>query len=552
MSDHRPDPTPPQTPPTIPGMTLLRCRGAGSTGEVHSARREVDGWICAVKVIREGTPLTVVRREIEILTAVRVDGLVRCHDLVTTSTGGPALVLDLVDGGVLREIVRARGKLTTREVLGVLRALLAVLRVLHRSGISHGDLAATNVLVSREGRAVLGDLGSARLVGEHPGPVHGTSGFIAPEMTRGGSPTPASDVYGVGAIAWLMLTGQVPGSAFGRLPVSEALAEAPQELGDLVADCLSGDPAQRPTASEALARCRLMGADEPIGLPDGPDLGGQLTHRLPVTAERPMPAVIDDLTAGHQPMPLHPGDSRQKDPSLSGELVGRHRSSKDPHVVSVLASTCARALYGATGRATVAAAVGAGVGLSLWWATAAGMLQVPGTFVSWGSAQAAHAAPVHQQSPPEAPTESAGAEEPDVKEQKATAPENPTQALPRLLALRAGAYAQADPHLLEQCYASDAPGLARARAEVELLRSRGVRYDGLSYQVSDLTITADQRTDDPARVKVSASVATSPYRVVSASGGAATVTQERPAAGTRLTYVLRRTAKGWKLAAVEE
>jgi hypothetical protein len=353
-------------------MTLLRLRGRGADSDVYAARRDLDGWSCAVKIMRSTADRERVRREIDVLIAATAPGLVRLHDVLATNDGRLALVLDLVDGGVLREVIADRGHLVPREVTGVLRVLLQALDGLHRRGITHGDLSAGNVLITRDGRAVLGDLGSARLVGERCREVWATRGFLAPEVESGGAPSPASDVYGVGALAWLMLTGEVPGRAYGRTPAHEALPDCPAALVELVAACLASDPQARPTAAVALDRCADLGPEEPLALPAGPDLGERLTARVRWHSE----AVSGDDWAARVVGPDDPlralgldekgrwrGRPLRQDADAADNRPGRHRGA-EPGRLGRVASAGLRVATGPGARTASAAVAGMALGLA--------------------------------------------------------------------------------------------------------------------------------------------------------------------------------------------
>ena len=69
----------------------------------------------------------------------------------------------------------------------------------------HGDVKPANLVLTKEGRVVLVDFGLARGPGGR-----GSHGFCAPEVAAGGHPTPAADVYGLGATTWALLTGEPP------------------------------------------------------------------------------------------------------------------------------------------------------------------------------------------------------------------------------------------------------------------------------------------------------------------------------------------------------
>lgn len=546
--------------PRVPGLRLRRVCGRGAGGIVYAAVREADGREVAVKVVGTAADtLDRVRREIGVLATVRAPGLVRLSAVTATNDGRVALVLDLVDGGVLRDVVADRGHLTARETVGVLRTLLAALAALHERGIAHGDLSAGNVLVSHGGAAVLADLGSAALAGERHREVWATRGFVAPELVSGGSPTPASDMYGVGALAWLMLSGSVPGHALGRRPVREVLPGCPAAIVDLVVRCLAGEPGERPSAPAAMRFLDGL-AGEPLALPDGPDLGGRLTTRRgPATGPLgagEWPGFEDAVVVGSdrdEPPPwvgsgpgasafLPPVGPRGRAPADAGAAPrtggGRHRG-RGPGRLAVGGARFGRALTGATGRSLLASAVGVAVGLTALlcvqgWPDGSlpGRASVPPIGIRPPGGPPADGpgvgppARVPTPSPPEVPREAASMAPSQAPSQATTRPTPeagpgpdgrsgpgaertaPARALPGLLAARARAYGTADVTPLESCYAPGTADHRVAQSDVRGLAAARRRLPGLAYTVREARLLRVEQHDGRPEATVAARVRT--------------------------------------------
>ncbi|WP_116113829.1 serine/threonine-protein kinase [Austwickia chelonae] len=551
--------------PTLPGFTLHALRGHGATSTVYSARRDLDGWVCAIKVFAHTSDAQdAAAREVTALSGVRVSGLIRLHDVVTTTDGRTALVLDLAEGGPLREFVEERGKLTPREVLGVARSVLAVLVAVHSRKIVHADLSPSNILISADGRAVVGDLGSSRFVEEsgHSSTGSGTRGFIAPEVLLGMPVSAASDIYAFGASMWTILTGQIPG---GLLEDTQGVPEHPTELFDLLRSCLAAEPERRPTAQEAQAMCETLGPDEPLSLPDGPDLGGRLTHRLQWQSEEM------DRTEHTGTLAATLSTSRTTARLSEARQVGRHRDGRNPHPAVVLAATCARMATCYQMRIAASAVLGISAGLGLWWGTAgpdtietASITRpVPTTSTtnpSTAGARATSTLPTQRSSPqpknevatvtkPSAGASttvphSAGAADKALSGKSAS---EPAQILSGVLNARASAYATAEVTALANCYAPDAPGYDTATSDVERLRRAGIQYRGLAYVVRDASPITGVGTD---RLAVQATVDTKPYQIVPQEKGDGGV-QVPAEQGIQLTYQLQRTPFGWRLAGID-
>ena len=235
--------------------------GVGGMGEVYRAYDTARERMVAIKLLHGGADDEALR-EYSMLQHAAAEHVVTLHEVREVDTDeGPAtaLVLELLAGGSLGRVVAERGHLTPGETITVIAPIARALAGLHGLGVVHGDLSPGNVLLDSTGRPVLADLGFSRLTGEAPGDVHGTDGYVAPEVLDGEEPSRASDVHALGALAWLCLVGEPPGHVSDRLDLGATLAEHPA-LVDVVESCLAGDPASRPSADRSLvapARCSV-------------------------------------------------------------------------------------------------------------------------------------------------------------------------------------------------------------------------------------------------------------------------------------------------------
>lgn len=179
--------------------------------------------------------------EFRVLSSLRHPNIVSVLDYGFQDSGLPFFTMQLLDEPA--GIVRAAREQPLDVQLDLLFQMLQALSYLHRHGVVHRDLKPSNVLVTGRHVTVL-DFGASGLP-EHT--VTGTPGFIAPEILLGVRPTPASDFYAVGAIAYEILTG---GPLYrSRSHMAEGPDMAPlRELGavgELVKTLLSPDPIQR-------------------------------------------------------------------------------------------------------------------------------------------------------------------------------------------------------------------------------------------------------------------------------------------------------------------
>ena len=274
----------PATRPEVPGYVLGEVLGRGGSGTVWAATRESDGVAVAVKVVPVGSAdqADSLAREFAVLARVDVEGLVGFHQAVGLP-GEPAavaLVLDHVRGGSLEGVVQARGHLSVGESVTMLAPVARALAGLHGLGVVHGDVTPGNVLVERTGRPLLADLGVASLVGEVPGQLWGTEGFVAPEVLDRGVVSRASDVYAVGALAWWCVTGSPPAPVALRRPLEELAPGLPSAWSEITLRALQGDPDARPTAAELALAYYDSAPCEPLRLVVGSDETSLLTQRL--------------------------------------------------------------------------------------------------------------------------------------------------------------------------------------------------------------------------------------------------------------------------------
>jgi serine/threonine protein kinase, bacterial len=173
----------------------------------------------------------------------------------------PFLVMELVEGGTLRELLAERGPMPPHAVAAVLRPVLGGLAAAHRAGLVHRDVKPENVLISDEGDVKIVDFGLVRAVAEagitSTSVILGTAAYLSPEQVKDGNASPRSDVYALGIVAYELLTGQTPFSgdtslsiAYQRLDTdvplpSSVITGVPSQFDDLVERATARDPAGR-------------------------------------------------------------------------------------------------------------------------------------------------------------------------------------------------------------------------------------------------------------------------------------------------------------------
>ncbi|MGE0193932.1 MAG: protein kinase, partial [Planctomycetota bacterium] len=229
-------------------FALKQILGSGGSGTVYEAEDRITGETRAVKVFHTSALGGVVdpRREAATLRLLRLPGVVALHEDGIDAVG-PYLVMDLVAG---RPFPGAEGPLPWAELRSLALALLEVLGRIHWAGMVHGDLKPSNVLVDREGRPQVLDLGIARSLDDvEARPLAGTPRYLAPELLMGSPPDVRSDLFAVG-----VLLGDALGWSTGEPPAD---LEAPEGVVHTVQALLARDPDARPgSVAEALAGLR--------------------------------------------------------------------------------------------------------------------------------------------------------------------------------------------------------------------------------------------------------------------------------------------------------
>ncbi len=286
----------------VAGVTTGRLLGAGSHAQVWSGVEADSGRQVALKVLDlDAERLDGAGREIRLLRRIEHDHVVRLLRVDRSACGRTVMVLERAAGGSLRALVGARGRLDPGEVVTVLTPLAQALGDLHGRGLVHGDVTPGNVLFADGGRPLLADLGVGRVLGLEAA-IHGTPGFVDPVLALGGLPTPAGDVYSLGAVAWFALTGRSPGTAGERAPLTSLVPTTPFALASVVEGCLDPDPSSRPGAAALAADVYGAATAEPVRLVPtdaGADAAEVLTHRL--RREATQPAAAEAVPRGRRP-----------------------------------------------------------------------------------------------------------------------------------------------------------------------------------------------------------------------------------------------------------
>ena len=336
--------------------------GAGGMGTVWRAHDQQLDRDVALKVLGPslaGDPALAERfdREARALAAVASPHVVAIHDVVARPGADPFIVMELCPGGSLGDRLDRAGRLPVDDALPLRADAAEGLAALHARGILHRDVTPRNVLLAG-GRAKLGDLGVThegapgarrpRSDLTDPGTTVGTLAYLAPELLEGVPASRASDLYGLGAVAYQTLAGALPHAAGsiaelvldGRRPVEPLASRAPgvgSALATLVARALDARPDARPSAAELAAGLRSAAASAGIdpgsaaGMSDGQP--GRTGRFVAAVSSAPTRSAIParagaasrtDRSHAATPIPPRPGgvSDRYRGPSLwSAEIL---------------------------------------------------------------------------------------------------------------------------------------------------------------------------------------------------------------------------------------
>ena len=555
--------------PEIPGYDVRAPLGDGATATVWRARRLADGRAVALKVVRPaGGEIGDALREAGLLASLRHRHVVHLYDvlpLVDPCTGRPdavVLVTQLASGGSLAQLLARRRILSPGELVTVLQPMAGALADLHELGVVHGDLSTGNIVFRGDGMPLLADLGTARVAGERrvPWGTGAGDGMVAPEVIEGFPATRESDVYQLGALAWLALVGEVPGPGFDRPPFAEVATDLPPGLVELVARCLEPQPEDRPDAEELATL--LMGVATPVPVEVAPD--ADPAHGL--TTRLRQVALEDEAAVEEEPLPWHrrwlrgrargtgaqarraeaPRDTKRPRARVGAhrapttrERVGEVRGGRSSPVavlgVFVLAALVGSALYlllGAPLREVMGAADGGSARASAAEASDQPVVGDAGPATAGSVTATPDAAP--------GPDPPVGADREDDPGRAGHAdPAELQHALQALVDGRAAAWEARDPALLEEALAEGSPAAEADAAELGRARELGLEYPSVGFDVQDVEVL-DGSED---RVRVSATVGRAPLEARDGDGWVL----RAPEQVDRVELVLVRQGGGWRL-----
>ncbi|MEU6644177.1 PASTA domain-containing protein [Saccharomonospora sp. NPDC046836] len=320
--------------------------------------------------------------------------IVAVHDQGFDTSGGAEdrrafLVMELVDGGTLRDLLEQNGALDIPLVFTIAEHVLSALAAAHAAGLVHRDIKPENVLIGRSGNSgggvvKVGDFGLVRAVASagttSTSVILGTVAYLSPEQVTSGSASERGDIYSTGILLYEMLTGNVPYTADTALSVayrhvnddvpapSQARADIPPALDELVVRATRRDPQARPAdASELLAELTRVRTE--LGIP---------VVNVPVPTTEPEPA--DDVPDTERTVPAMPAVTGQAPHGgpRGTQALPRATAAIDPGPPAEPAVEAPRR----RGRwvvlwVLVGLLLAGGIGTGVWWFTGGRWVEVP-------------------------------------------------------------------------------------------------------------------------------------------------------------------------------
>jgi tetratricopeptide (TPR) repeat protein len=260
----------------VGGYVLEEPLAQGGAGSIHRSRDPHSGHPVALKLLTHATSELArkrFQREAQAMLSLEHPHLVRAL-ASGVDQGCPYLVMELIDGPSLDEVLERDGPLPVRRAAELTAQVARAVAHAHQAGVLHRDLKPANVLLDRDGRARLTDFGLVRDLDPRlsqsrlskTGIFLGTPGYWAPEQAGGDHTAtgPRTDVYGLGALLYGLLTGVPPRGGESLVdamaamhqplaPPSTHRANLPRRLQSICVRCLEDQPDDRPASAAAVA-----------------------------------------------------------------------------------------------------------------------------------------------------------------------------------------------------------------------------------------------------------------------------------------------------------
>lgn len=249
----------------------------GGFSIVYEATKKSSGERFAIKRIQkneEDVDIDLLKREIYIMKKVNHPNILKLYEVYEDDEYF-FLVLELVEGSELFDKIVDLGNYSEKDAANIVRQIVRAVEYLHQNGIVHRDLKPENLLSAGEGAnevVKVADFGFAKNFGEEKLVTScGSPGYVAPEVLTEDTYTNAVDMWSVGVIVYILLSGYPPFYDDSPPKIFKKITEVKYDFDDpawdgisdvakdLIRKLLVKDPAERLTASAALKHPWLAG-----------------------------------------------------------------------------------------------------------------------------------------------------------------------------------------------------------------------------------------------------------------------------------------------------
>lgn len=249
---------------------IIQCLGFGSVGVVYSCfHRDLPERQFAIKFLHSttkdndadgGSLMGRFRNELMAAYQVNHPNVVRAYDYIEEN-GTVAFTMEHVSGGDLWTKIKNFQSLSFNAIVDILSQICSGVQAIHEVGIVHRDLKPENILLSTDGTLKISDFGIARIRnGKHftaHGGVVGTFDYMSPEYLKDSVCDERSDIFSIGILGYLLLTGESPFSNkslvesimsridFNVEPPDKLNPKCPHTLSTVILKALQPDPSNR-------------------------------------------------------------------------------------------------------------------------------------------------------------------------------------------------------------------------------------------------------------------------------------------------------------------
>lgn len=209
---------------------ILSLIGSGTGGAVYKAKHKFMGKLVAIKIMHPDQMNNVellqrFRQEAATVSILEHDNIINVTDFGLSDSGAAFMIMEYCNGVGLDTIINEHGSIETGLAVEIFKQICTGLQVAHDNGILHRDLKPSNILISNFGSSAMkvqiADFGTAKILSKQGnlgapvvetkvGQIFGTPLYMSPEQCQGKELSIAADVYSMGCVMYMCLTGSPP------------------------------------------------------------------------------------------------------------------------------------------------------------------------------------------------------------------------------------------------------------------------------------------------------------------------------------------------------